>query len=123
MKIRIKETGEIKDLEIIDPNSGCSWIRDLLGNHDAGKWINETEYEGLEMCKEEFVWWNDFCKAYESADFELHEALKEAPDFEEASELARKVRNEYAVDLEYEPHAMREATNAIKEKFELGMEL
>jgi hypothetical protein len=34
MKIRIKETGESKELRLIDPKSGANWVRDYIGVSD-----------------------------------------------------------------------------------------
>ena len=35
MKIIIKETGAVETLNLIDSQSGCNWIADLVGNHDG----------------------------------------------------------------------------------------
>jgi hypothetical protein len=114
MNVRIKETKEIKQLEIIDPKSGCSWIADLLGNHNVGEWVDEDGYEGLEITSDDYEWWSDFCSSYEEADFELYEAKCEAKDFNKAEEIVVQIFNENQCDIEYLPQVMRKAIEAIK---------
>ena len=75
MEIRIKETGKIEHLELIDPKSGVCWVRDLMGNHDATPPM-EQDTEGYEtgrymMAQYDFNWWSNLCRAYqESSDRE-----------------------------------------------------
>ena len=51
MEIFIKETGKIEDLTIKD-NNGTEWTYDLLGNHNATHYNEETEQH--EMSQEDF---------------------------------------------------------------------
>ena len=58
MKIRIKETGELKELVIRDTETNVEWTNDLLGNHDATDYNKETEE--YEMSNDDFEWWNEY---------------------------------------------------------------
>lgn len=77
MKIRIEETGEIKELVAIDRLTGLEWTQDLIGNTSASLGWNE-EFEVHEMPEYEYNWWEQYI-----ADTEATE--------EEAAELADKL--------------------------------
>lgn len=75
MNLRIKETGEMKDLTIIGSN-GVEWTRDLLGNNNAAHYNGENEE--YEMTEGDFEWWEEYIRDNEK-------------DADEAMELAKKV--------------------------------
>ena len=69
MEIRIKETGEIEELTIIDPANGLCWAIDLTGDDD-----NITFDGDYHTCDQEtFDWWVDLIERYQAADNRLHE--------------------------------------------------
>jgi hypothetical protein len=72
MDIRIKETGELKSLSIIDPQTGCNWEIDLMGNHDADMIYDDDEGVYI-MDHETFDWWDDLLARYQTADYKLNE--------------------------------------------------
>jgi len=61
MRIRIVETGEMKDLTIKD-NNNIEWTYDLLGNNQATMYNNELEIH--EMSQENFEWWKEYIINY-----------------------------------------------------------
>ena len=98
MEFKIKETGEIKELSIIDPKTGTDWSSDFFGNH--GGW-NNCEYDETaeihEISKEDFEWWEDLASEYEKADYRAYEIAQTLDDREQfENELAN-----FHGDLEY----------------------
>lgn len=64
MEFRIKETQEIRELIIIDETTGIEWTQDLLGNHDALDYNEETEE--YELSESDFEWWEDAIERLEN---------------------------------------------------------
>jgi hypothetical protein len=56
--MKILVNGEVKELEIVDPKSGCNWEQDLLGNADALGYDDETELPTMD--EDDFNWWADY---------------------------------------------------------------
>jgi hypothetical protein len=80
MEFRIKESGEVKDLTIIDKN-GIEWTGDLLGNNNALEY-NKTTDEHV-LSEEDFDWWKQYIKDF-NADAEEAEELAEELGIEES---------------------------------------
>ncbi|MEN6565877.1 MAG: hypothetical protein ABFC57_06215 [Veillonellales bacterium] len=76
MDITIKETGEVKDLTIIDCKTGCEWTADLITASDF--WNDETEQ--YEMSHDDFDWWTEYISDTEKTE---KEAEKLADELEE----------------------------------------
>ena len=74
MKLRIRETQEVKVLEIRDKN-GIEWTKDLLGNYDALQFDCETEQ--YEMNQEDYEWWLEYIKNHEADEQEVMELAEE----------------------------------------------
>lgn len=108
MDIKIIETGETEELNIIDPKSGANWINDLMGNHDALPELEEDE-DGYEtgyhlMTQEDFDWWKNLTEEYQKADNRFNELLKTVSNdkYEELQSDAHNIN----VDLEDFPAAL-----------------
>lgn len=76
MKIRIEETGEVKDLIILDRKTGCEWTADLVesGNRksdDAGIII---------LTADDYDWWSDYIADYEATEDEAEELAADLDD-------------------------------------------
>ncbi|MEG1482923.1 MAG: hypothetical protein RSA57_03895 [Cetobacterium sp.] len=89
MKIRIIETGELKQL-IATGINGVEWTYDLLGNNSATTYNNETEEH--EMSQDDFNWWEEYILNDEK-DAEEITGLVEEFGIDE-SEIRNKI-NEY----------------------------
>lgn len=87
MEIIIKETGLIEELLIIDRKTGCDWIGDLIGSHDAfgedvdGEFVKELNEDGrwTGRCitgQENFNWWVDVVTQIE----DVHERIEKLED-------------------------------------------
>jgi len=109
MKIKIRETGEIKHLEVIDRKTGVDWTSDLLGN--AGCYVNgdiqfddDTGIGTISLA--DYEWWNDYIHAYEDDEEEiacLFDALGEKYEYPRIDEI--KAEFFYAVDsADYNDH-------------------
>lgn len=59
MEIIIKETGARETLSIIDHKTGCCWVKDLIGNHDAlgSQFVYDEEQGAYIADQETFYWW------------------------------------------------------------------
>jgi len=57
MKVKIKETGEVKDLTIRDEVTQTEITLDMLCQYDT---ISFDEEEVVELTQEQFDWWHDF---------------------------------------------------------------
>ena len=74
MKLRIKETQEVKVLEIRDKN-GIEWTMDLLGNYDTLQFNDKTgEYE---MSQEDYDWWSEYIKNHKADEQRVTELAEE----------------------------------------------
>ena len=58
MKVIIKETGRRETLTLIDHKSGCDWVQDLIGNHDAlgSQFCKNEEQDAWEVSQEDYDW-------------------------------------------------------------------
>lgn len=74
MKIRIKGTGELKELRVVG-NNGVEWTGDLLGNYDATTHNRETEEH--EMSSTDFEWWDEYICHLEKDASEIAELAEE----------------------------------------------
>lgn len=97
MKIRIIETGEIKELTIIGAN-GCEWTQDLLGNNNAVTYNNESEQ--YEMSQDDFEWWEEYINNYIADEKEIKELAEELGIDE--SEIYERINDFISNDLEDE---------------------
>ena len=107
MEIKIIETNEIKNLDIIDPKTGINWISDLMGNHDAlpeREEIDEMETGYYLMSDEDHDWWARLVERYQAADDRYNELL-DLLDDDEREELERDAQG-INVDLEDHPRAL-----------------
>lgn len=89
MDIKIIETGEIMELTIIDPKSGCDWTSDLTGNDEDIKF----DEDGNRICDQKtFDWWEDLISRYQAADDRYYELITSLDDdAKEALEMAVNV--------------------------------
>lgn len=109
MDIKIKETGELKSLSIIDPKTGCQWTSDLLGNYNAEMVFDEDA--GVHIMEQEtFAWWKDLIERYQVADDHLNDVrgLVDNPEDLDAYLIDMSVG---ACDLEDYPQALTEAVD------------
>lgn len=94
MKLRIKETQEIKTLEMKDKNK-IEWTEDLLGNYDSLHFNEETEE--YEMNLNDYEWWSEYI---ENRKADAEEVMKLAEKLGiEPSEIWEKINKELNCDL------------------------
>ena len=80
MLIRIRETQELKDLDL--SKNGIECTQDMLGNNDALHYNEETEEH--EMSEDEYEWWKEFFKNLEADEVEVAELAEELDIDEDA---------------------------------------
>ena len=109
MEIKIKETGELEELVIIDPKTGCNWAGDLLGNH-AAEMTYDSDAGCYIMDQETFAWWDDLIMRYQAADDHLHEVRSRVDNPEDLDAYLFDM-SVGACDLDDYPDALTEAVN------------
>ena len=59
MQVIIKETGNRETLTLIDHKSGCDWVQDLIGDHDAlgRQFVFNAEQDAWEVSQADYDWW------------------------------------------------------------------
>lgn len=112
MKVKIIETGEIKELLIIDAKSGLDYSSDLLGNHDAYDGFDDGNEIGL-MTQETYNWWAELMPRYESADMAVEDYRKTLDDDSDFLEL---LSHSTGCDLEDMPAALLSAIEQHRDK-------
>lgn len=110
MDVRIVETGELKHLSMVDPDTGVDSVQDFIGNQNAlndgqFEWDDETgEYRATQGTYE---WWAELIEKY----WAMNEALVEARE-RHGEEVVEKWLHDSAawhVDLGDQPDSvMRE---------------
>jgi excisionase family DNA binding protein len=122
MDIKIKETGKVKDLSLIDPRTKIEWTRDLLGNANAthdGQFVWDDEAEVWLADQGTYDWWAKYIQDTEAtqrevsvladeldlvaADIELKIAKETGEDYEThratAIRVLQELRDEYTATL------------------------
>ena len=94
MKLKIRETQEVKVLEIRDKN-GIEWTKDLLGNYDALQFNDETEE--YEMNQEDYEWWLEYIEKHEADEQEVMKLAEELGI--EESEIWERINQNLNCDL------------------------
>ncbi|MCK5612886.1 hypothetical protein KAR91_64025 [Candidatus Pacearchaeota archaeon] len=79
MEIKIKETGEIESLGIVDPKTGVNWINDLMGNHNALP-DNDDVTGYYSMSQTDFDWWDDLVSRLSAAEDQYNNLLNYIDD-------------------------------------------
>jgi len=105
MAIKIEETGETKELIIIDPKTGLDWSSDLIDDDNIT--INS---DGDRICSQEtFEWWKSLVERYQAADNRYYETLQKVENFEKFMEF---MDSAIGVDLENYPEYLNQALDA-----------
>ncbi len=85
MDVRIRETGEIKGLNIVDAN-GISWVTDLIGNAGAltdGQFVHDdspdNEY-GYVADQETYDWWKNYIDGQNRTNDDIDELASQLED-------------------------------------------
>jgi len=91
LKVRIENTNKIEELKIIDPNTGCNWVEDCIGNCDDLKNYDD-ETDTYEMGQYQFDFWKNYLESQQVAD----EAKKEC-----RSNLANEKVEHFDCDILY----------------------
>ena len=112
MNIKIRETGEIKSLIIVDRN-GTDWTQDLLGNAGAltdGQFEREGDTSTYVADQATYDWWDKYIKDYEQTERDI-DNLAEQLDIDRQIIVDRISANQggdYADDRNYAIQAMDE---------------
>jgi hypothetical protein len=94
VKLRIRETQDVKVLEIRGKN-GIEWTNDLLGNYNALQYNDITEE--YEMNQDDYEWWSEYIKNREADEQEVIELAGELGI--EESEIWERIDMNLVCDL------------------------
>lgn len=73
MNVQITETGERKQLAIVDAQSGVNWVADLIGNSGAmndGQFVWGDEADAYLCNQETYDWWAQYIRDAEATEAE-----------------------------------------------------
>jgi len=111
MKIRIKETGKMKELTIIDEN-GIEWTQDLITASDF--W--DENAEEFEMSADEFEWWAEYIADYKEDEKAIAD-LAEKTGINKL-EIWEKINKETGLyDMENHSEVRREALEELEKEY------
>lgn len=110
MKIIIKETGAKQELSIIDPNTGCDYTADFIGNVGGFRDFEYSEDEdAYKTTMDAFIWWEKVISDNQALDYRIAD-MKEQHGADAVNDVIAGV----SVDLE--DHA-RAVNTALDEEF------
>ena len=99
MKIVIRETGEIKGLSIVNPQSGIDYIKDFVGNTgalDDGQFSRDDERDAYICDQGTFVWWATVVADNQALEDRINDLVQEHGQ----QAVYQAVQTAGAVDLE-----------------------
>ena len=110
--VKIIETGETKELSLIDPKTGLDCSSDLLGNFDAFDGYDDENDTKL-MSQENFEWWSELLPEYEAASIAVEEHRKSLDD---DTDFLEHLNHATGCDLDMQPTAMLDAIQWSKDR-------
>lgn len=116
--VKIRETGETKELELIDQKTGCSWVVDFIGNTGA---MNDGQFEydednGVYLCDQgTFDWWDEIITKQDELDTRIAEMCEEY-DFDTIMDIVWNA-TEAGTDLENEADYINQELDNFEAKF------
>jgi hypothetical protein len=119
MKIRIKETGSIESLSIIDRKNGVDYIADFIGNNGGlcdGQFTWNDEADCYEADQETYDWWDRVVRAYDAADEAMEEFLESIDDEQDRQNARDRINDACNCDLEDIPGAIMAEIKEITEE-------
>ncbi len=97
VKVKIKETNQVEELSIIDAETGCDYVGDFIGNHDAlnTQFIYDDENDVWVCDQETFEWWSQVINENQKLNYRIEE-MKE----KYGSDKIHNVLQDVCCDLE-----------------------
>lgn len=115
MEIRIKETGEVKELYIYDSSAGVEWTQDLLGNYGALEY--DEDHDKYSLSQEDFDWWEEYVKNFRNDENEIAELIELGVSEDEIRERIQK--SSWVNGLEFEHNAIQGVLEEIREELKI----
>jgi hypothetical protein len=119
MKVKINETGEIKELNVIDKN-GINWIHDLMGNVGEltnGQFVQVGDEDLYAADQASYDWWVEYIKGMQATEDEVAELVEEY-DLDKDEVQDRIVTAICGMDMEDERRAAKMELAEIREEAE-----
>jgi hypothetical protein len=103
MTVKIRETGEIIELGIIDPKTECNYVKDFVGN--TGAFDREfAEYDDDTGCyvadEADVKWWQNVIAVHEHVGYVI-DAIDDSISGEESATIQQIVEDAMSGDLDY----------------------
>ncbi|GIO13550.1 hypothetical protein J19TS2_31050 [Cohnella xylanilytica] len=79
VKVKIKETGELDTLVLMDSN-GINWVRDFIGNVGAlndGQFVYDQEEDVHVVSQEDYEWWSNTIQLHQRLNDRIEELSQE----------------------------------------------
>lgn len=117
MKIRIKETNQIKELHLFDTGpSRADWIKDFIGNTGAlndGQFSYDDELESYACDNETFDWWEKVVDAHQRLELRKYELTWGNGWIGGSEHLTHAIYDAENCDLEDQPAAVNALLDAV----------
>jgi hypothetical protein len=103
MRVKIKETGEIVELSLIDPKTGCDCVEDFIGN--AGAFNREfSVYDADNDCyiayNDDVEWWQTVISVHDHV-ASVIDAIGDPVIDDDVTSIQETVREMMSGDLDY----------------------
>jgi len=97
--MKILVNNEVKELTLIDTQSGCEWTQDLIGNAEGFDDYNNTR-EMYTMTPETYKWWSNYIDRQEAID-RKKTAIYNAFETDQATldKFRRDMEETFAIDM------------------------
>lgn len=123
MNVKIKETGKIENLSIIDRNTGVDWVNDLIGNAGAlsdGQFEWSEEDDAYLVSQAEYDWWSLYISDTYTTEEEV-EALADELGID-AGIIWDRIQEYIGSDYEQHRRQATQAMNDIREELAQSLE-
>lgn len=111
MNCKIKETEEVKKLEMIDSDSGADNIVDFVGNNGGfanGNFVYDNGSDTQAVSLADYEWWRNVIELHSALDRRINELMKEHG----CAEVIDAIDGAYERDLEDQPVVAHSMLNA-----------
>jgi len=118
MDVKIKETGKIESLGIIDRSSGVNWVTDLIGNTGAlsdGQFAWSEEDNAYITDQDTYDWWAEYISDTEQTESDVTETAEKLGIDE--SVIWERIHNDVGNDYDDHRSSALRAIEEIKEEY------
>lgn len=97
--MKILVNNQVETLSLIDPNTGCDWVNDFIGNAGGfNQFVWNDELDVFICTEEDFYWWKNIIEQQQSLSEKIYSYSKKY-----GYDAVMNVINDY--DVEFEDYA------------------